>query len=399
MLLGAYDRFNYGDLLFPHVIRRELSLHDGDLVYLVHALVASDMSRWGGLPTESLRRLMRRFGSDDRVPVVFAGGGLFGASWKGMLANLFGPRSNMMLYYASRLLGHRRVEAMAAKWLGGRSPHPWIMSPFQFPFEASVHYNAVGGSELAQMPSDRRKSAMSALSDAAYLSVRDDETARLLAPLADKVDVHLAPDSAVLVSEQYTLANLEQEVRPQIRSLVAAATPYLCFHAAPNYVEAFEDSICRQIEEICRREGLRCMLLPIARYSGLEDATGLARLRKRVKTPTILAGTDTTIEEIMYLIAKSAVFCGTSLHGNITAQSFAVPHVGLSLRPCKVDYYLRSWDISEQALCPPIDDLARILRRSFSVPEKRRQDLRRELIALSRNNFARLYNAVRVGKA
>ena len=50
------------------------------------------------------------------------------------------------------------------------------------------------------------------------------------------------------------------------------------------------------------------------------------------------------IYDIMYAISCSGLFIGTSLHGNITAMSYAVPHLGLSNIP-KLDQYLKYWDV------------------------------------------------------
>jgi polysaccharide pyruvyl transferase WcaK-like protein len=71
------------------------------------------------------------------------------------------------------------------------------------------------------------------------------------------------------------------------------------------------------------------------------------------------------------VIAQAAVFAGTSLHGAITAISYAVPHVGL--RDCvpKVDTFLADWDLPEQQACVEASGLAAGMQRAMALPRAR----------------------------
>ena len=93
----------------------------------------------------------------------------------------------------------------------------------------------------------------------------------------------------------------------------------------------------------------------------------------------------------MLAVASAKVFVGTSLHGNVTAQSFAVPHLGLSDRPCKVDYYLNTWDLPEQSQCAPIENLAKMVGSVLAISNDKRQEKRAELISLSHANFIKMF--------
>lgn len=391
-LLGAYDRFNYGDLLFPIIVSNELRRHYPETEIAVHALAASDLSRFGALPTQSLRALYGQNALHVGDVVIFAGGGTIGVDWTYMLKNLVGRHANMALYYAQRLLGTNPVDKLCRAYFGARSPFPWVAGPEDFQQPVRIAYNAVGGSEFAYLSPDIQKRTLERLGKASYVSVRDAETRRLLSPVENRVPVHLSPDSAILMSEQFPLGTLEtlshQEVLQQ-----TAGQPYICFQASFDYATHFEAEIVAALEAIHEAHGLRAVLLPIGRYVGLDDQHGLRNILKRIRTPATMVSDEANIWEIMLTIARSSLFLGTSLHGNVTSQSFAIPHLGLSDRPCKLDYYLGTWDLPEQARCIRLEEAADKVGRALAVSQDIRTAKRTELLNLCQENFSRLRQA------
>ena len=81
---------------------------------------------------------------------------------------------------------------------------------------------------------------------------------------------------------------------------------------------------------------------PIGKALDHDDHEALHGLGKLVKSPFTYFDAD-TIWDIMYLIANSKCYIGTSLHGAITAMSYAVPHVGLKVE--KLSAYLGTWGV------------------------------------------------------
>jgi hypothetical protein len=61
-----------------------------------------------------------------------------------------------------------------------------------------------------------------------------------------------------------------------------------------------------------------------------------------MKSPFTYFDAD-NIWDIMYLIANSKCYIGTSLHGAITASSYCVAHVGLKVE--KLGAYLATWGV------------------------------------------------------
>lgn len=391
-LLGAFDRFNYGDLLFPIVVQNELARHSPATETAVHALVESDLSRYGALKTQSLKALYRPGALHDGDAVIFAGGGTIGVDWNYMHANLLGRGGNLALYYLKRIGGEALAEHFSRAYFGSRTPFPWVAGAGDFPAKVKVAYNAVGGSEFANLAPAVQQRTLQRLAQAAYLSVRDAETQRLFEPISQQVAVELSPDSAVLMSEQFPLEWLQKCASGSLSAMLAGE-PYLCFQSNVHYARQNADRIAAALEAIYEQHGLRALLLPIGRYVGLDDKLALDGILSKLRTPAAIISDEANLWEIMLVIARASLFLGTSLHGNVTSQSFAVPHLGLSEKPSKLDYYLGTWDLPEQSRCIRLEEACAQVGIALAVPEALRQQKRGELIAFAHENFAKLARA------
>lgn len=391
-LLGAYDRFNYGDLLFPIVAKNEMALHSPQTQTAVHALIDSDLSRYGALSTRSLKSLYLPDALHEGDVVIYSGGGTVGVDWNYMHSNLLGHTGNLALYYLKRIAGEAVANSLSRRYFGARSPFPWVAAPEDFPVRVKVAYNAVGGSEFSHLAPETQARTLERLSKASFLSVRDAETRRLFAPVEDSVAVALAPDSAVLMSEQFSVAWLQKQAGGGLNTLLDDG-PFVCFQSNIDYARRNADRIVTVLESIYEQHGLRALLLPIGRYAGLDDPAALRQIRPRLRTPSHIISDDASIWEIMLVIARARLFLGTSLHGHITSQSFAVPHLGLSDVPCKLDYYLNTWDIPEQARCVRLDEVSVQMEKVLAVCDAVRQKKRTELMDASLANFGKLARA------
>lgn len=170
-LLGAFDRFNFGDLLFPIIVGNEIALHCSGIEIAVHAMADSDLSRFGAVKTHSFRALNHPgvLGANDLV--IFAGGGIIGATWADMYKDLLDAVGNAALYYASRFIGSAAADTLSRLRFGGKSSFPWVASPDDFSVPVKVAYNAVGGSEFRHLTPELQERILGKLSKATFLSV------------------------------------------------------------------------------------------------------------------------------------------------------------------------------------------------------------------------------------
>jgi hypothetical protein len=98
----------------------------------------------------------------------------------------------------------------------------------------------------------------------------------------------------------------------------------------------------------------------------------------------------------MYLIARARAFVGTSLHGNITALSYAVPHLGLTESIPKLASFLETWDLSEQQACVPLDGFGAKLEAVLRIAKSALEEKRQQVIQACLQNFAALFEQIGV---
>ncbi|HAW22742.1 MAG TPA: polysaccharide pyruvyl transferase family protein, partial [Pseudomonas sp.] len=69
---GAYDRHNYGDLLFAIVLKRYLEA-DGRFSVIVAATKKSNLSSYGALPTVPLKKALEATRQQPKTMLIVAG--------------------------------------------------------------------------------------------------------------------------------------------------------------------------------------------------------------------------------------------------------------------------------------------------------------------------------------
>jgi len=89
----------------------------------------------------------------------------------------------------------------------------------------------------------------------------------------------------------------------------------------------------------------------------------------------------------MTLIAKAKVFAGTSLHGCITAMSFAVPYIGLTFQVPKLQAYLQTWAMTELSFCRPYSMLGNSVEAALTIPKDKLKSLSDNYIKESKEDF------------
>jgi hypothetical protein len=141
ILFGAFDRHNFGDLLFPHVVAAMLG--PGDV--RIAGLAARDMRPVGGHLVQNIGELAGEFGKQP-VRVIHAGGEVLTYSrWEAAVMLLTNAEAKATI----RRFDGRSGTAMqwAEQVLGTHSLAPYAAGGARFA-AAQVSYHAVGGVEL-----------------------------------------------------------------------------------------------------------------------------------------------------------------------------------------------------------------------------------------------------------
>lgn len=392
-LVGAFDRFNFGDLLFPQVLEWALRARGVDASYRCVSLREADLRPRGGVRTRPLTDL-RQSEMPTGSAVIVAGGEVLSARWLDAWLALVGPRRSVATKIIGRLAGHERLDRRARRELGGHRPLPWVLDAADLGHDVPVLYNAVGGTGLARLPEPLRHAARERLARASLLAVRDPDTCEALEDWG--ISSALVPDTALLVSEMWPADELPARASHQARAQLARlGDGFVVFQAGRYPAWGNVDALARQLRRIHADTGLGIVLLAVGQASGHDDAVPLGRIASRLdRVPHELIA-DPDVHDILYAVANARLFIGSSLHGNLTALAYGVPHVGFGDRVPKLDLYLRTWEGSRTGVAPA-RRLAERAQAALDGEADRVESTRRRLAMAIHEHFDRV--AGRVGR-
>lgn len=407
-VVGAFDRFNYGDVLFAHLSAQFIRSRWPDAAIHFHSTYSADLRPVGGVKTENLRQLFAKHPGDGDV-VWVAGGDVLVTPWYMMAEHRLPSFAARILNRARRrLLGPERMNRLVQWHAGVPNRVPWVFDPETFQGgRPRVVYLATGGQGVGRYPSNDTAWQARALRRASWLSLRDSCSLESVTALTG-MSARLMPDSAVLMTD---LAEATAEARaarlvalaPRIGSAWNPGQPYLCLQCGLPYIAGQEDILAAQIAAVHDRFGLPVVTFAIGRATGHEDQVAARRLHARLGARPWLyhAPDDLDIWQIMALIAGSVGYMGTSLHGFITAFTFDVPRVGLSPEVKKLRGFAEDWDLPGMPAGVEMANLADAVGRALGY-DRVALHVRAEAVrTLAREEIAALGNVLdpdRVGR-
>lgn len=344
LLIGAFDRHNFGDLLFPHVAGR---LFGGD--NLLYAGVAErDLRPAGGFKTRALSRLAREL--DGRpLNIVHAGGEVLCCdAWQ---AAVMVQPSEQLQALLQRPEGDGEERAMwTRKVLGLSARAPYMASRQLFPGAEKIIYTAVGGVGLDACDVTFRAEVVSKLKEADYISVRDRQTRAHLREHG--ITPRLVPDPAVMVAELFG-EPIRQAAQSGEVATIQAAFPkgYLAVQYSADYGD---DKTLRemaaQLDAWGAASGQGVVLFRAGAAPWHDDLGCYRRLAGFMRSTRVHIFASLNLWEICAVIARSAAFCGSSLHGRIIAMAFGLPRLNLRhpdarCRTGKQESYAETWEL------------------------------------------------------
>ena len=338
--LSAADRINYGDLLFPLVFKK--FCEEKNVEFKNYGIVKSNFSTFKALPTHSYKRMLRDIDKDN-VVLVIGGGEVFFTNW----TKLYGFINPTYRRFTKSKLFRRidkHINSAALLLSSNRVKVPFVPSKEELGVpRMRIAYNSVGGRFVGSKTNQRNQHINDALKSADYISVRDQRCQSSLK--SHDIESILIPDSALLMSDLYSVEFLKQRVS---FDLTNTEFPYLFLqlgsYKGPDHISKFVETI----QSLSDKTGLNVILCPIGLAPGHEDDKILKKL-KQINSGFIYIEPD-NIFDIMFLIAKSSLYLGTSLHGMITAQSYNVAFIPLNKSVKKMDAYVKTW-VSETLGC------------------------------------------------
>lgn len=372
LIIGAFDRYNYGDLLFPLIIEKQLDSYGIEFQYEYFGLVKSDLSKEGGKPTLGLQDFYAQLADpENKASVIVAGGEALGVTWNSLYAALNKAFQKVHRHHV-KLSKFVDLNRIAKKLLKGKTTLPFVFDKADFPGLDKVVLNSLGGSGLATALFNRFPSLRPKLQRVDYLAVRDGLTRENLR--RNKVEAHLFPDSAVLMSDFYPAGLLESLITSEVKQYVKENKgKYVFFQINRKTTVGKEELLAGELEKIYQNDHTPLCLCPIGKALNHDDDEALQALQAVLKCPSTYFDAE-NIWDIMYLIANAKAYIGTSLHGAITSMSYAVPHVGLVVE--KLDAYLNTWGVEGNNYAVPFDQIYKQYITATRIEEKAYQGAR-----------------------
>jgi hypothetical protein len=385
VVFGAFDRHNFGDLLFAHVAAALLKQRSPVFAGLADA----DLRPLGGHRVSALRHLPVQF-PDRRIDIFHAGGELLTCTaWQAAVMLL--PAAEVQPLLAS-LAGQPHAQRnWARSRLGVPDLAPYTISPASLPRPGRIVYAGVGGVGLGECDPAMRAEVLDKLRAADAVGVREHHTRALLA--AAGIASRLMPDPAAL-----TAALFSRKIRrhAQIGSAAAARKAFPDGYLAVQFSADFGDdatlaSLAAGLDQAALAHGCGVVVFRAGAAPWHDDLDCYRRTAARMRTPALVAH-SLNLWSICALIAGSSAYLGSSLHGRIIAMAYALPR--LNLQPpgepgtdSKQAAYAATWESADMPGVAPVADAAAALASAMRSNVQVRRSLADALAAACRDEL------------
>jgi hypothetical protein len=386
ILFGAFDRHNFGDLLFPHIAAALLP--DEDLVFA--GLASRDLRPYGGHEVRALAQLATDWGQRTGILIHVGGEILTCSAWQAVVMLLPSEQAQDAIAY----LDARPQEKI--KWvrsmLGSAALAPYTLSRTLFPGLARVIYNAVGGVDLDASDPALRAEVLANLKAAEDVSVRDRQTLAQLA--AAGIRARLMPDPAVMVAELFG-AQIRQRGRQGEVAQILRAFPQ--GYIAVQFSADFDDDatlteVATQFDHTAASSGYGVAFFRAGAAPWHDDLACFERVATRMRSPSVKVFRSLDLWDTCALIANSRAYCGSSLHGRIVAMAFALPRVNLrgpvsTSHPGKQAAFAATWEETSVPATVDVREIAEGIRHALALDPEQLQRTARRLVTQYRQGF------------
>lgn len=368
-LIGAYERDNFGDILFLKVSEKLLD-------------------PWPVVPLSLLSRNMHLEGAgtvisasawfdccqDDFQPsaLIVAGGEVLICPVSDALSCDVDLARGASFHLADAANKTRIQKAIS--WRSGDLAYVPDLKKFVDPDKQPIPFalNSIGGNNF-ESGSPIFNAALEAIELANYVSIRDSVTHSLFnVSKHERVTIDLNPD---IVSTLPICC--QPEVEAAYINAVSMAPwlnkPYLLVQMNDEYIRKNGLEIVGQaIAQTASALNLPVVFQPAGIAAGHDSSKTLAEVGRIMQAASggrlqIFNQLNRDVWTQVAVIAHTACFVGTSLHGRIVASAYGRPRVGL--KNSKVTNYATTWD--EHNLQPfdvPIEDLLSAVKQAITTP-------------------------------
>ncbi len=397
IVFGAFDRHNFGDLLFPHIV--SALLPGQPLIFA--GLVERDLRQWGGHRVRALPTVLRSW--QGPAPIVLHAGGelLTCNAWEAAI--MLQPHVFAQTVI-DRLHGQAdRQDAWAANYLHIGDGAPYLANAAYFPQGTRILYNAVGGVDLDIKSEKFLDEVTAKLHGADFVGVRDKISLSHLQQAG--VPALLMPDPAALTRRVCGLQIAGRATQGDVAS-VRAVFPqgYVAVQCSADFGDdATLDILEDQLRRISLETGLGIVLFRAGLAPWHDEQEVYERLAIHFSRDDVRVFQSAYLWDICALIASSRAYCGSSLHGRIVAMSYGLPRVNLVQADLlagagKQAAYAASWDRSDLVAVAPPAILHSALMQALAFSDETRQSIAENCANRYGKCFIQLCEAAGIGQ-
>jgi hypothetical protein len=381
VLFGAFDRHNFGDLLFPHLLEALLP----GRTFACAGLAARDLRPFGGHRVRPL--------APGAAQLVHVGGELLTCTAWQAAVMLRDPAETAALV-ARHDADPQAAAAWGARELGTMRAIPYVAGREMLAPGGRLIFNAVGGVEWATLAAAQRAEVTAALRSADWLSVRDRATQAALQ--AEGIAAPLCPDAAVMVRECFGDIIRRHQTAHAVRAMHAAFPRgfLACQFSADFADDASLDALAHELAGVNEVTGLGIALFRAGAAPWHDDPALYDRLLQRLPAGSAQLFPSLHLWDLCALIAASRGTVASSLHARLVALAYALPRVSLTLpqqgmRPGKVAAWAETWEPEAVPRCVAVGAIGAAVLQVLALPSALLQDNAADLRACCRGSLAK----------
>lgn len=310
ILYGAFGRYNFGDLLFPHVVTKLLNYNKIDTELEYCDILSRNMSRHGG---HNVKSILSFFKTSDPINVIHVGGAMASDySFENILKS-FEVKAR-----------HKKEIDILKDFEDFKIPSAYMLSKKSFINPKIFVANCVGSTIGARGLNFIGKHTASKIQDYDFLSFRERETCNFFKTHGLDKSI-CCVDSAIMTKRFFNPAIQKRSKR--LMNTHGYGNNYIAVQFNFRYFLKHKMQIESALNEIIRKYNLPIVFFAAGTSPGHDNINSYQILSEKLPKGMSFVSKTKNIWNACSIIANSNLVLNTSLHVRILAMQYFKPRL------------------------------------------------------------------------